>query len=72
MSKDGTDVIKALKEAYVKPSEAAKIAGVTRATIYTWVRTGKISSDALHGMIIYRPSLDKFVKARKAFMGYKS
>ena len=63
------DAIKAAKATYIKPTEAAEIAGVSRQTIYQWLRDGRISSENLAGTIIYRPEFERFIEARKIFTG---
>lgn len=38
------EIISKNKEIYIKPYQYAKLAGVTRQTIYRWIKSGKIPS----------------------------
>jgi excisionase family DNA binding protein len=46
------------------------MAGVTRATIYNWVNSGKIPAINFGGtVVINRHELEKYLEVRKAYFG---
>ncbi|MGA2669819.1 MAG: helix-turn-helix domain-containing protein [Dehalococcoidia bacterium] len=51
-----------MEEKFWKTSEIAKMLGVTRRTIYSWIKDGKLQSIKIGGSIrIKQQDLDKFM-----------